>query len=661
MANGSNDNFLDEVFRDPKTPQGLTFFHRGERSKLKFHRTEDGKIDIWCLKRAKWVRAKPEEVIRQLFLVWAVDTLKYSLDRVRVEWAIQMGIDQEKERADIAIFNEDACTDPYLVFELKRPDSKDGLEQLRSYLRWTGCFFGCWSNGSDHSFQLKEEDQDSKKGPYKFRDIPRLPKLDETLDDILAPLTFRELKPIQDMRALIHRLEHDALANAGVNAFDELFKLFFAKLHDEYRPGHKGKDPVEFRVPAGTPDAIYKRFNNLFLAAKKRSHWNQIFDDGDVIKLRGDALRLCAAALEQYSLTHTDLDVVDAAFEYLVNPEQKGQKGQYFTPRPVVKMAVKMLNPQDGERVIDPACGSCGFLIHTIRHVQQLYDWNTSDLYRYANEYLYAVDFDERMKKIAKTMMIIAGDGKANVFGVSTLDVRAWQNSDARTRIGEFSKEVRDGNFDLVLTNPPFAGKISGRSQLSAYDLYELAETGELSTDEDEEDEGNSSEKTKKRNKISGMKRDILFIERALDLLKPGGRCAIVLPQGNLNNLGTRALRKYVANRARLLAVVGLHVNTFKPFTGTKTSVVFLQKWGGDAGALLQDYPVFLATSQRSGKNNSGDYVYRINEAGNEVDDDGVPITESARPAAINHDLNEIAVAFLEWGRDQGLSFLMEE
>ena len=133
---------------------------------------------------------------------------------MRVEWPIQIGHDEEKERADIAVFTDDACTDPFLVFELKKADSKEGLEQLRSYLRWTGCFFGCWSNGSDHSFQLKEENKDTRKGPYTFRDIPRLPKLAEDLGDILKPLTFGELKPIQDMRALIERLEHDALANA---------------------------------------------------------------------------------------------------------------------------------------------------------------------------------------------------------------------------------------------------------------------------------------------------------------------------------------------------------------------------------------------------------------------------------------------------------------
>ena len=599
-----------------------------------------------------------------MFLIWIQDKLSYSISRIQVEWPIQMGSDEEKERADIVVFSDDACTDPYLVFELKRPDGKDGLEQLRSYLRWTGCFFGCWSNGNDHSFQLKEEDKDTKKGPYKFRDIPRLPKLDEELNDILAPLTFAELRPIQDMRALIERLEHDALANAGVNAFDELFKLFFAKLHDEFRPKRKDRDAVDFRVPTGAPDVIYRRFNDLFLAAKKRPHWDQIFDEGDVLKIKGDALRLCAAALEQFALSRTDLDVVDAAFEYLINPEQKGQKGQYFTPRPVVKMAVKMLNPQDGERVIDPACGSCGFLIHTIRHTQHLYGWNTADVYRYANEHLYAVDFDERLKKVAKTMMIIAGDGKANVFGVSSLDVREWQNSEARTKIGEFTKDARDGKFDLVLTNPPFAGKVSGKTQLAAYDLYELAATGALSSDDDieelNEDTAEATEKVRKHKKISGMKRDILFVERSIDLLKPGGRCAIVLPQGNLNNFGTRALREYVTRRTRLLGVVGLHVNTFKPFTGTKTSVLLLQKWGGDAGEPMPNYPVFLATSQQSGKNNSGNYVYRKDARGNLIDIDGVPITESGHAPAIDHDLDEIADAFVEWGKEQGLSFLQE-
>jgi len=665
MADTSNKiaDLVNAVFHGQM--HGLRFFQRNEREKLNL-RQQDNKIEIWCAKRERWLRAKPEEVVRQLFLVWVQNSLDYKLERVKVEWPIQMGEDAERERADIVVFTDNTCTDPYIVFELKRPKSADGLAQLQSYLRWTGCFFGCWSNGDDHSFQLREEEPETRKAPYKYRDIGRLPKNGEDLDDILKPLTFAELKPIQNMRELIERLEDDALANAGVNAFEELFKLFFAKLHDEFRPKRKSTDVVEFRVPLGTPEQVYDRFNKLFQSAKARPNWSEIFDTGDVLKLRGDALKLCAAALEPLSLSHTDLDAVDAAFEYLVNPEQKGQKGQYFTPRTVIKMAVKMLNPDDGEKVIDPACGSAGFLIHTIRHVQQKNGWSLDKVYRYANDYLYAVDFDDRLKKVAKTMMIIAGDGKANVFGVNALDPRQWQNSPAAAKIGPFSKEVRDGDFDVVLTNPPFAGKVSGKSQLAAFDLYELALTGALKADEDEDENADEQEETevkgkgKKRGKktVGGMKRDVLFLERCLDLLKPGGRMAIVLPQGNLNNAGTRVLRDYVSRRARLLAVVGLPYNTFKPFTNTKTSVVFLQKLDEEAQPPVDDYEIFMAVSELSGKDNSGRYVYKTDDHGNYVDELGEPITESGRPPAVKHDLNEIADAFVAWGRGHKFSFL---
>src|SRR5262249_7437364 len=154
-----------------------------------------------------------------------------------------------------------------------------------------------------------------------------------------------------------------------------------------------------------------------------------LFDQGDRIKLENDALRLCVSALEPVSLAHSDLEVMDAAFEYLVNPEQKGQKGQYFTPRPVVKMAVHMLEPQDGERVIDPACGSGGFLIHSLLSVKEANGLADAEVYKYANENLFGVDFDDKLVRVAKMSMIVAGDGKANVVRVNSLDIRAWQNS----------------------------------------------------------------------------------------------------------------------------------------------------------------------------------------------------------------------------------------
>jgi type I restriction enzyme M protein len=648
---------------------GSRFFSADELAAVPL-RQQDAAVQVYCLKRRRWLKAKPEEIVRQLVLRRIVNDLGYPLTRIAVEWAIQMGSDAEREKADIVVFSDDAHTDPYIIFEVKRALVTDGVEQLRSYLRWTGCFFGCWCNGDDLVSLLREEDPVTAKAPYRFRDIPRVPNFGESLAEILKPLTPEDLRPIQDLRGLVQRLEHDALSNAGVTAFDELLKLFFAKLYDEIRPAGKRGQPCRFRVSAADDDQLYERLNGLFQEAKARPNAGELFDPGDILKLRGEALRLCAAALEPLSLAHSELEVMDAAFEYLVNPEQKGQKGQYFTPRPVVRMAVGMLDPKDGEKIIDPACGSGGFLIHALLRVRAENGWSQPEAYKYANECLYGVDFDDKLVRVAKMSMIVAGDGKANIVRVNSLDVRAWQNSSAAVRIGPFSKDVVDGDFDLVLTNPPFSGKVSGRTQLGAFDLFELASNGLLASgDEDEVPADGNGESgivaaaaspvaaSGRHRKVTSMKRDLLFLERSLDLLKPGGRMAIVLPQGNLNNVGLAGLRDYLFERGRLLAVVGLDFFTFRPFASIKTSVVFVQKWGGSAGESTPDYPVFMAVSEKSGKDNRGRYIYRRDKKGRVLDDLGEPVIKSNRAAAVDSDLDEIAAAFRLWADDNHLAF----
>ncbi len=651
---------LAEAFERGATGHGSRFFDPAIRAAIKLRR--DGEtLQIHCAKRGRWPKAKPEEIVRQLMVQWLITELRYPLARIAVEWPIQVGADSERQRADIVVFSDDAQTEPYIIIEVKRPTITEGVEQLRSYLRWTGCFFGCWCNGDDPVYLLREEHPRTAKGPYTFRDINRLPKLGESLDEVLLPLAPVDLRPVQDLRGLIERLEHDALSNAGVAAFDELMKLFFAKLYDEVRPYAKRKQPCRFRVGVTDDKQLYERLDGLFQEAKSRPNAGDLFEQGEILKLRSDALRLCASALEPLSLAHSDLEVIDAAFEYLVNPEQKGQKGQYFTPRPVVRMAVGMLCPQDGEKVIDPACGSGGFLIHSLLHVRRENDWSDAEAYRYANEYLYGVDFDEKLVRVAKMSMIVAGDGKANVLRVNSLDIRAWQNSPAADRIGKFEKDVADGNFELVLTNPPFSGKVSGRTQLAAFDLFELASRRLLIADDDEEAEyvegADSVTAPFTYRPVASMKRDILFLERGLDLLRPGGRMAIVLPQGNLNNVGLIGLRDYLLGRARLLGVVGLHFFTFRPFASIKTSVVFLQKWGGVAGPALDDYPVFMAVSTRPGKDNRGRYIYRTDEQGRLLDDHGELVVETNRPAALESDLDDISRAFDDWRMDHGIQF----
>jgi type I restriction enzyme M protein len=656
------DELINDIFGGSDVEHGLSFFNQPEfqslnlLSKIAITKNADGRIFIRCLKRQRELIAKPEEVVRQLFLAYVRDYLKYPLSQVSVEEPIQMGSNDAK-RADVVVFTDETCTRKYIIFEIKKPEAETGVEQLHSYLNATGVAFGVWSNGRDITFQLREESPETKGEPYYYRDIPRVPKKGEVLDDVLKPLTKKDLRPIQNLRDTIKRLEDTVLANAGVNAFDELFKLIFAKLHDEFDPKKTDDSPMRFRVLKADPETLYERINGLFQEAKIRSHWQGIFDADEVLKLRDDALILCASALEPLRFHDADLDVIDAAFEYLINPEQKGAKGQYFTPRMVIDMAVAMMDPQVDEKVIDPACGSAGFLIHTIKHIREVQGWqnNHGEIYQYANEHIFAVDFDDKLKKVAKVMMLIAGDGKSNVFSVDSLDYRKWARSDAATRIGPFKRDIKDGDFDVVLTNPPFSGKISGKEQLSAFELYALRQSGALIDDEDDVSEKEENVKKKQNRQVNSMKRDVLFIERCLRFLKPGGRMAIVLPQGNLNNVGTKVLRDWIMQKARILGVVGLDDSTFKPFTGTKTSVLFLQKWGGSASKSGAEYPIFMATSRRSGKNNSGKYVPRLDAEGRWIDKEGKLLDRLKDKPVFDHDLNEIAAAYRAF-RETGIA-----
>jgi len=232
---------------------------------------------------------------------------------------------------------------------------------------------------------------------------------------------------------------------------------------------------------------------------------------------------------------------------------------------------------------------------------------------------VFGMDFDEKTVRVARTLNLIAGDGEANVLHLNALDFKRWnEKTEKDTKwISTYSRgfqrlanlrvtpdENKQFNFDLVMANPPFAGDIKESRLLHQYEL------------------GFKDGGKKAQSKVG---RDILFIERNLDFLKPGGRMAIVLPQGRLNNTSDKHIRAFLTERARILAIVGLHQNTFKPHTGTKTSVLFVQKWDAQLCPKKDDYPIFFAVSEKGGKDNSGDYVYRKNENG--LDKLGVKIT----------------------------------
>jgi len=625
---------------------------------------------VACLVRDKQIKLTPEEIIRQLYLDKLMNEYGYAKSRIQVEYSVHFG--REVKRADIIIMDKIQITTPYIIIEVKKPKLKEGKDQLKSYCNATGATMAVWSNGSQISYY-------HRKDPNYFEPIPNIPTQDKSLKDILnKPFKFSDLTKADILRTqktslknIILDMEDEVLANAGVDVFEEVFKLIFIKLYDELAGARDESKDLEFRNAGESDSELKMKIEKLFNKAKDK--WEGVFSKDDKIKLSPSHLSVCIGSLENVKLFNSNLEVIDEAFEYLVNKSAKGEKGQYFTPRYVIDMCVKMLNPKPNETMIDPASGSCGFPIHTCFYVwQQLYKakgLSQSHLFTaekkipecidYVKEKIFGIDFDDKSVRVSKMLNLIAGDGHTNVLYLNSIDYEHWDEwtkndewediyFEGWKRLKKLRAEKdanRDFNFDILMANPPFAGDIKESRILARYEL------------------GKNS-KGKAGNKVG---RDILFIERNLNMLKDGGRMAIVLPQGRFNNSSDKYIREFIAERARILAVVGLHGNVFKPHTGTKTSVLFLQKYGGvdENGKELcpkcDDYNIFFATMSEPSKDNSGEKIYL-------KDSNGEFVLDSHGHKIIKHDLfnhdgltqDGIAEAFIDFAKAENLSFWRE-
>ncbi len=679
---------INELLSNSKSQLSLDVFSAKNKAAVEAALTEkNGKYYLKCRVRGKEVIAKPEEIIRQLWLHRLEHDFKYPVSRLSVEYPITFGRDSSK-RADIVVFDFDRPTVPYTIVEVKQPTEKGGKDQLKSYCHATGAPLALWSDG------LREVVW-HRKNPNYFVIIPELPTAQQTIEDIAGqPWTIETLVEkekqreheglkARSLRQLIEDLEDEVLANAGVDVFEEVFKLIFTKLYDELACHRKWKGQKFLRFRNNNTAAQLKTaIQALFDEAKEK--WAGVFPTDDKIKLTPDHLQVCIGSLEEWKLFNSNLDVVDDAFEYLVNKSSKGEKGQYFTPRWVIDMCVKMLNPQEEETLVDTACGSAGFPVHSIFHVWKaiLEDEGLSQSHlftmdekparctEYAREKVFAIDFDEKSVRVARCLNLIAGDGETNVLHLNALDWKRWEDvtgdEDGKNagdvvwretyaagwkkfkKLRTEKKQNRTFQFDVLMANPPFAGDIKQTDMLAPYDLaHKVNKDGSLGRLE------------------SAVGRDLLFIERNLDFLKPGGRMAVVLPQGRFNNSSDQRVREFIAERCRILAVVGLHPNSFKPHTGTKTSVLFVQKWNNDpkAGVLckkVDDYNIFFATQRKESKDTSGEKI--IARAS-----DGKLLRDAHGHWVIQHDLfshdgltdEGIAEAFGEFGKKEKLSFFV--
>ena len=692
-------DIIKEILKDSNYHLSLFTEDEIEALRIKiFTKTTRGKETpfVKCIVRDKEIQLKPEEIVRQLYAAMLINQYDYPRKRLTFEYAVNFA--REKKSADIVIFDKDRSDTAFIIVELKKPKLIDGKNQLRSYCNATGAPIGVWTNGEKISHY-------HRKDPNYFEDITDIPKAKQSLKDILSErYTLKDLiikdklaNERKSLKDIILEMEDEVLANAGVDVFEEVFKLIFTKLYDEFLsqkdkgiinyfvkqvtktavqepnpPSYlDGQDYealkaavsdidddgfriMEFRNTGQTDTELKNKIQDLFNQAKNQ--WPGVFPEGSTFELSDSHLAVCISSLQDVKLFNSNLLVVDEAFEYLVNKSAKGEKGQYFTPRHVIDMCVQMLNPKRGEYMIDTASGSCGFPVHTIFKLtghlftnDEIPEEDKQHVLR-----VFGIDFDEKSVRVARTLNLIAGDGETNVLHLNTLDFDRWSDKteedkkwintygkgfERLEKLREEKGEDKQFNFDILMANPPFAGDIKESRILHQYEL-------------------GFKSNGKAQSKVG---RDILFIERNLDFLKPGGRMAIVLPQGRFNNTSDKYIREFIAQHGRILAVVGLHGNTFKPHTGTKTSVLFLQKWDDELCPKVDDYPIFFAVSENGGKDNSGNYIHIKNGNGQyKLDKNGHLI--------VNHDLHNhdgelpdgIAEAFIEWAKSERLSFWVE-
>jgi type I restriction enzyme M protein len=507
------------------------------------------------------------------------------------------------------------------------------------------CEFGLWANGNSYDYLQKEEDEIGL--DFEFTDLSDFPGEGETIADLDRNDRSQSRKPANDSLIKVFKRSHDYIyGNEGrkKDAFWQLLNLIFCKLYDEKRRFSASGDGSTYRrkfwvgvkeqnTDAGR-EAVAKRIKGLFEELKSDEVFSEVFSGNESIDLTNKGLAFIAGELAKYSFLDASVDVKGMAYETIVSNTLKQEAGQFFTPRNIIKAMVEMLDPKENHRVLDPACGSGGFLVIVLDYVrkqltQEMYPelsgplleakYNSPQVNERVKEYaennIFGFDFDPDLKKAARMNMVMAGDGHANIFHVNSLAYPNWEHP---TEIAKIEASIKHSllamdeesnaygfdareKFDMVFTNPPFGAKVKVDSSI----IYK--EDGSLRYE---------------LGKHSNAP-EVLFIEACYNYLKPEGKMAIVLPDGILGNPNMQKVREWILDKFKILASIDLAVEAFLPQVGVQASLLFLERKSELQRQLAQDkdedYDVFMAIAEKLGKDRRGNPIYLRDDDGAEL------------------------------------------
>jgi type I restriction enzyme M protein len=535
-----------------------------------------------------------EEAVRLAFYLELIDRYQYPSERIDLE--VEVPGRTPDVQADIVVFEDDAKKKPYIVVECK----KDGISPAELTQAEKQAIGNANALRSKYCILVA--------GTIRIaRDVAGFAQ-DEREKNIIADIPIRYGKVIKfrytkgdpqwDLRdvtkdELLAKFQqcHDALWEGGkrnpAEAFDEMSKLMYCKIQDERFLTKRGE---QYRFQVGTHETINEvseRIKDIYREAQKID--KEVFVEP--IKTDNPVIYTVTEILQGISLSRTGLDVKGEGYEHFLGGVFRGAMGQYFTPRPIVAFMVKFLEPTVKDIVIDPACGSGGFLIYTLEKLRkELYEkLDEKDAeyrwYDFALKQVHGIEINSQLSRVSMMNMIIHEDGHTNIENADALDdPKTWK----RQKIREFFGK----DFTLLLTNPPFGASVKEREKayLTEYEL---------------------GGKIKNRNR---QNTEILFIERCLDFLRPDGRMGIVLPDGILTNSSLQYVRDFITERAQILGVVSLPQTAFRrpsskgsgdSGSGVKASLLFLRK-KRQGEKLLQNYPIFMAIAEHIGYDATG-------------------------------------------------------
>ncbi len=531
----------------------------------------------------------PEEKVRYYWVAKLIKEYGYDSKQIEINVPAGVGRSHAAVYADIVVYRDMDRTEPFIVGEVKAPTERQvDDEQGASYARNIGAEYHFWSNRTVTKYwktsAYPHKSTPLGNIPFWIGKKPTVEKVKKT--EILPP--FRD---VQEFKQVISTL-HDLIYKEGHDpayAFDELTKLLFLKLYDE----RETPKYYEFMTLANEDHiTTVQRIQTLFDKAVKDPRYHDVFLTryNKVTETRLDLKPLTiyqiVQQLQGYSLVNTiatikGVDIKGEAYEQMVGGTFRGELGQYFTPRTLVDFMVKMLNPDKNDIILDPACGSGGFLIMCIKHVKDKINEDNPNLpeaeieaqIKYFCEHnIFGLDINPRMARVAKMNMIMHGDGHSGIFNCNGLIVEDADPEEAK-------KSIRESRFSLIFSNPPFAGYEQEKEILKTFELGQ------------------------RDGKPRAVTKEVVFVERIIRLLKEGGKAAIVLPQGIYSDKGLKYARDYIKKNCRILALIALPYWAFRPSgTGVRGSLIFLQKTSN----VPDDYNIFIDEVKNIGYDSKG-------------------------------------------------------